>query len=148
MREREAYLQLIRPMDSASEVEENFLPIQLSDSDGLYSPDLQSRNEGLITAQELVDAHIQRVEARLEANGATNCKNQTVVGALGDGSVGHVLEVQSPKSKSESKRKKKKSSKKQNKTNGSLLNNNINNELEEQTPLMTKELDTNQQNNS
>ena len=145
MREREAYLHLCRPMESASETEDNFLPIQLSsDSEGRYSTDLQSRNEGLITAQELVDAHIQQVEARIEANGAIAGHNQTVVGALGDGSVGHVIEVQSPKSKSESKRKKKKSSKKQNKTNGSVVNNNINlncNELEEQKPLMNKEVD-------
>ena len=139
MRQREAFLQLCRPTDSASDMED-ILPIQMSDSEGIYSPDPQSRNEGLITAQELVDAHIQQVEARLEAN-ATD--DRSVVAALGDGIVGHVVvETQSTKTKSESKRKKKKSSKKQNKTNGNVVNNNNNNNLndfEEQKPLMTQQ---------
>ena len=143
MREREAYLQLIRATDTASEMSDNFLPIQLSDSEGLYSPDLQSRNDGLLTAQELVDKHIQQVEARLEHK---QTHNQTVVGALGDGTIAQLLgEGQSPaKAKTESKRKKKKSSKKSNakKTNGNVVNNNNNNanntDIEEQKPLMTE----------
>ncbi|XP_054157907.1 uncharacterized protein LOC128956240 [Oppia nitens] len=80
MREREAYLQLIRPMDSGSELEDSFLPIQLSDSEGIYSPDPMSRNEGLMTAQQIVDQHIQRVEAQAEASGA---------GTSGGGGGGH-----------------------------------------------------------
>lgn len=154
MREREAYLQLIRATDSCSEIEDNFLPIQLSDSEGLYSPDPQSRNEGLVTAQQLVDKHIEQVERRLESEANHQTHSQTVVGALGDGLVPDIGDNAvegndgSPKkSEKESKRKKKKSSKK-NKTNGSVVNNNsvaanTNHSMEEQKPLMT---DTNELN--
>ncbi|CAG2111456.1 unnamed protein product [Medioppia subpectinata] len=168
MRQREAFLSICLPhrrSDTASEPDANYLNIVLSDSEGIYSPDPGSRNEGLITAQQLVDEHIQRVEAAAAANTSSalapvagnSGHNETIVGALG----GQGLDMESnglmePKaSKSESKRRnKKKAAKKHKNSNGtagataavhnsannSNNNNNANdvkdNECDEQNPLM------------
>ncbi len=137
IREREAFLPLIAQMDSSSEVGD-FFPIQMSDSEGVYS-EAVSRNEDIATAQQIVDEHIQRVEAEVEAqNGSIYNKskhNKTIVGALGEGLVNDVLEIKQLKSNKSEKRKKKKSSKKHktHSTNGHIIVPNESNATEEKT---------------
>jgi len=147
IREREAFLPLIAPMDSSSEVGDPYFPIQISDSEGMYS-EAVSRNEDIATAQQIVDEHIQRVEAAVEANNVSSNNpkhNQTIVGAFGDGLVGEVLEMRQSKSNKSEKRKKKKSSKKHKtqSANGHIVNGNdlsVNHNNEEKTA--TKEENT------
>jgi len=126
-------------MDSSSEVGD-FFPIQMSDSEGLYS-EAVSRNEDIATAQQIVDEHIQRVEAEVEAQNGSICNkskhNKTIVGALGEGLVNEMLDnnFKQLKSNKSEKRKKKKSSKKHktHSTNGHIIVPNESNATEEKT---------------
>ena len=68
LREREACLPLITGVDSSSEVGE-LLPIQISDSEGFTDSGMAVRStslDNLKSTQQMVDEHIQKVEAEAE----------------------------------------------------------------------------------
>ena len=74
IREREACLPLITGVDSSSEVGD-LLPIQISDSEGFTDGGIGIRSpsfDNLKSTQQMVDEHIQKIEAEAEAEKAVS----------------------------------------------------------------------------